>query len=102
MSPFNGGEAVRCRGMPAPPGSDESRSTRAAHDSNTAPATSARIVPMVMRYPITKPATASPRPSSPDFLICDSEMWPNTMANGAKRKPHTREAIASALVRRGE
>jgi hypothetical protein len=57
------------------------------------------MVPIVTMYPITRPAIARPRPSSPDFLICDSEMWPNTMASGANRNPHTSDTIANAFVR---
>jgi hypothetical protein len=45
-----------------------------------------------------RPASASPRPSSPVFLICESEMWPNKMASGANRNAHTSATIASALV----
>jgi hypothetical protein len=47
---------------------------------------------------MTSPAMASPRPSSPLFLICDKEMWPNRMPSGANRKAHTSDTIASALV----
>jgi hypothetical protein len=49
-------------------------------------------------YPITNPAIASPRPSSPVFLICDSEMWPNTMPSGANNRAHTSDTTAIALV----
>jgi hypothetical protein len=31
-------------------------------------------------------------------LICDSEMWPNTMPSGASKKAQMSEAMASALV----
>ena len=44
---------------------------------------------------------ASPRPSSPVRLICDSEMCPNTMPSGANRKAQTSDAMASPFVGRG-
>ena len=47
---------------------------------------------------MTSPATASPRPSSPVLLICDSDMWPKTMPSGAKRNAHTSDTMASAFV----
>jgi len=72
--------------------------TRAAQANSSVPATRATIVAIVTTYPITRPAMANPRPSSPDRLICDSDRWPNTMPNGAKRNAHTSDAIARALV----
>jgi len=84
--------------MPAPPGSVDSRTTRAAQANNNVPATTATIVAIVTTYPITRPAIASPRPSSPDRLICDRDRWPNTMPSGAKTNAHTSDAIARELV----
>ena len=50
---------------------------------------------------MTNPATASPWPSSPVRLICDSEMWPKMMPSGAKRNAQISDAIAMPLVGRG-
>src|SRR6185312_14850936 len=44
---------------------------------------------------------ARPWPSSPVFLICDSEMCPKMMPSGANRNAQTSDAIAMPLVGRG-
>ncbi len=50
---------------------------------------------------MTRPATASPYPSSPVRLICDSEMCPKMMPSGANRKAQINDAIAKPFVGRG-
>jgi hypothetical protein len=76
----------------------DSRTTRVAQANNNVPATTATIAAIVTTYPITRPAIASPRPSSPVRLICDRDKWPNTIPSGANTNAHTSDAIAMALV----